>query len=1140
MGLSGSSISMALAQWVAEAPARTVVVCPVEDDIRRISEDLRFFFKLLGVSSEPRVLLYPPRPSDLNPAQLAEPHLNWERLSTLHHTLQSSDPAVIVTTLHALGQWTIPKAKLQSATDLLVPGAEAPRDDLVRKLLEAGYENDSVVSEPGAMAVRGGIVDLFPPHLAHPFRIEFVGDEVESIRAFDPESQRSLGALEEATWTPCREILLDPNARDGAIRTLKELADSLDLPRSARATLEDAILEGRYSPQMDSLLPVFYEKCDSLLDYLPPETFWVSVDPFSLKREEAELRSTYERIGTEITQRNQLAFSPDRLSLPLDDLFRRVSENTRLTLSDIQLETGESEGNVETFRIQPLSEFRRLLTDRKKSDSPLKPFLDEYRTWRASGLGVIFVASTEPEAQRLQHLLSHEIRDIRIVGEASPEAISSSIERPIIILGSLSSGFRFDDEHFVLISEREFFGERKHTIRKEIAREDVFSSLSELNPGDLVVHLDHGVGRYHSLERLTIGRVANDFLHLEYAGGDKLYLPVYRLNRIQRYVGAEGAKPHLDRLGNQSAWEKTKAKAEKAVEEMAQELIELYAARKIAKGHSFSGPDETYLGFESEFPYEETRDQLRAIDEVSDDLEGEKPMDRLICGDVGFGKTEVALRAAFRVAMEGKQVGLLVPTTILAQQHFDTFSARLKNYPVRIDFLSRFKTPQEQKKVVEDLKTGNLDIVVGTHRLLSNDVQFKDLGLLVIDEEHRFGVNHKEKIKKFRNKVDVLTLTATPIPRTLQMSMAGIRDLSVINTPPLDRKSIHTTLAKFDDSLIRGAILKELDRGGQVFFVHNRVESIYAMGAYLKKLIPKARIEVGHGQMSEHQLEETMHRFQKQEFDVLLCTTIIESGLDIPNANTILINRADALGLAQLYQLRGRVGRSDRSAYAYLLVPGEDLITRDALKRLKVVKRFTDLGSGLKIALHDLEIRGAGNLLGSSQSGQIAAVGFELYTQLLEREVRRLKGEALREEIDPEIHSVLPAYFPDDYVPSTGERLVLYKRLSGVQSSEERLQIETELVDRFGPLPPTAKNLLQIIDLKLLAKKCGVLALRLTGEKPSVEFSDNAPIHVDRLLKLVQKDRRLSFRPDQKLTIELRQDQDAIDEVTSLLAALMK
>ncbi|MFH1263822.1 MAG: transcription-repair coupling factor [Pseudomonadota bacterium] len=1137
-GLAGSSPAWALARELRERGGRTVVVCPREEEVENLLADTRFFLDLLGHGTSALLLPFPARPTDRNPSQLEEPHVRMARLNTLHQLLESPDPVVVFASFEALAQATLPKEQLIRFTNIQGPGIDLERDEFVRQLVEAGYEPESLVEEKGTFAVRGSILDLFPPNAENPFRFEFVGDTIESIRSFDPETQRSLSECEEAVWIPAREFILNEESCRQATARLKPLADSLDLPPSARHGTEDALEEKRYLPIMESLLTLFSSEPGSLFDFAGEQARWIVVRPFDLEQEKERLLLEFDRVAEELPKRRLLAVPPGNLSLSLDDVVRRIAELRCLELSDITLESGAPVEGHDRVRVVLHTDLRNAVVMQRKSESPLAPLANAIRAWMETGLRVLISAFSEGGAQRIASLLEPHVSGITRLNSISQELSAKADRAPVLAVGKLSSGFEIPGERWVFLTETEFFGERKHTMLPSVSREDAISSFNELNPGNPVVHIDHGVGIYRGLSRIKTAKVENDFLLIEYAGGDKLYLPPYRLSRIHKYVGADGGKPHIDRLGNPAAWERAKEKAAKAVEEMAQELIHLYAVRKVATGVPIGQADGGYLAFEADFPFEETRDQLRTLEEVSADLESSKPMDRLVCGDVGFGKTEVALRAAFRAALDGKQVAVLVPTTILAQQHFETFEKRFKEYPVRVDFLSRFKTAAEQKKVVQQLKEGSLDIVVGTHRLLSNDVVFADLGLLVVDEEHRFGVKHKEQIKKFRNQVHVLTLTATPIPRTLQLSMAGIRDLSVINTPPLDRKAIETFLCRAEDPLIRGAILKELARGGQVFFVHNRVETIHAMVSHLKKLVPEARFDIGHGQMTERELEEVMHRFNRREFDVLVCTTIIESGLDIPSANTILVNRADTFGLAQLYQLRGRVGRSDRVAYAYLLIPGEEIIGRDALKRLKALKNFTELGSGLKIALHDLEIRGAGNLLGSSQSGHIAAVGFELYTHLLEREVRRLKGEEVKEEIDPEIVCHLPAYLPDDYVPDTHQRLFLYKRFSNARRVEDLATLRAELTDRFGPIPPTVENLFRVVDLKILARERGIVSLSLTADRPSIEFSDQAPVNMDQLLRLVRKDKRVTLRPDNRLILELAEHADSFEETKKILLAL--
>jgi transcription-repair coupling factor (superfamily II helicase) len=682
----------------------------------------------------------------------------------------------------------------------------------------------------------------------------------------------------------------------------------------------------------------------------------------------------------------------------------------------------------------------------------------------------------------------------------------------------------------MILTEEEIFGERRR-LPEGKARTSItsaswqrgsptLSSYRELREDDFIVHIDYGIGHYRGLRHLKIWGVSNDYLLLEYGDGDKLYLPVDRLNLIQRYIGGDGKSPKLDKLGSHS-WQRAKKRAKAAVSEMVKELLDLYAARQVFEGFQFPPLDQFYKEFEAAFEYEETPDQMQAIDGVMKDMSNPKPMDRLICGDVGYGKTEVAIRAAYRSVMNGRQVAILVPTTVLAQQHHQTFCDRFKIYPVVIEALSRFKSHREQKEILQRLREGRVDIVIGTHRLLQKDVSFRDLGLVVIDEEHRFGVTHKEKLKQMRKLVDVITLTATPIPRTLQMAVSGMRDLSLIQTPPENRLSIRTFVIRYDDGIIREAIQREFGRGGQVFFVHHRVQNIHAIANHLKQLIPEASLAIAHGQMREKELEKVMSQFVRKEVNLLVCTSIIESGLDIPTANTILINHAERFGLADLYQIRGRVGRGSHQAYAYLIIPRDLTLSRDAMRRLRAIQELSELGSGFKLAIQDLEIRGAGNLLGPSQSGHIAAVGFELYTQLMEKAVRELKGEEVVEEVTPEIHFHLPTFIPETYVEDPGERLSLYRRLSFSRSDEEVEMIREELIDRFGKIPKEVDHLLEVIKVKILLTRLSIKKFEETPSQIILTFDENTRISSQRIVDFVhQGEGKYRFTPDSKLVVE--------------------
>ncbi|MBI2367982.1 MAG: transcription-repair coupling factor [Deltaproteobacteria bacterium] len=774
----------------------------------------------------------------------------------------------------------------------------------------------------------------------------------------------------------------------------------------------------------------------------------------------------------------------------------------------------ESTLTVESF----LTSDVRQETHLQGRDPSLAPLVERLRGWE--GERVFFVAPTRGDATRLRELLAHYDLELPVVDQPAPVLLGRPELKRAVMRGHLSRGFRLPETHLVLVTFDEIFGTRKSqpTALAKTHPSHFLTSLSELKQDDYVVHLDHGIGIYRGLKFLQVAGVAGEFLHLEYEAGDRLYLPVDRINVVQKYIGGVDAKPALDRLGG-SAWERVKAKSRKAIFAMAEELVQLYALREARAGIAAAPPDALYQEFEAAFEFEETVDQQRAIDEALADMQKSKPMDRLVCGDVGYGKTEVAMRAAFLAVEGGRQVALLAPTTILAQQHLQTFRRRFRNHPVRVEMVSRFLTAKEIQQVLDGLAKGVVDIVIGTHRLLQKDVQFKDLGLVVIDEEHRFGVAHKERLKKLRQLVDVVSLTATPIPRTLHMSLVGIRDLSIIETPPLDRLAIQTYVTRYDERVIRDAILREIGRGGQVFFLHNRVETIDRLALKLADLVPEAKMAVAHGQMRTKDLEKVMLDFLDNKTQVLVCSAIIESGLDFPNANTIIINRADRFGLAQLYQLRGRVGRSHRHAYAYLLIPGEQAITPDAERRLRALQELDGLGGGFKLALHDLEIRGAGNLLGEQQSGQIAAIGFELYTEMMEHAVRELKGEAVAPEVEPEIRLGIPAYFPNDYIPDANQRLLFYKRLASLAKPEELEEIKAELKDRFGPYGQTVENLFLVMELRRVLKIFLVQQISASDGRVYLLFHAESPVKVEKLLELIKTQKnRFRLSPDGRLS----------------------
>ncbi|MCB0272833.1 MAG: transcription-repair coupling factor [Bdellovibrionales bacterium] len=1121
-GYIGSSKAYLLAK---NSSSQTCIVCPNDETAQNIAQDLLFFSSYFDQSIN--ILHFPFRPSDIKPYEIQQNHITAQRLTTIANITHNK--GVVVTSIQALEQVTISKSEFCKNSFTLTLEHQYNIDELVEKLIFIGFERESQCSEKGTFSLRGDILDIFSPHLESPVRAEFFGDEILQMRFYDPESQRTYKSshenLHKIDIIPCKEFFF-PISTDLINKKIQDRADDLEISPSQRREIQQAISQKQDFVTSNHFLPYFQNE---------PSTFWdlvqdmdlIWIDPFTCRQEILRLQQTLEEIENEI-QDKKILFCEPRMFFPhLSSCENRIQNKALYSVGDIH--THDKQENINA-NIASIDQLRSMLVQSKKTDKPLSPLVNIIHEYREKGFSILFVMFDEKSCQNLQKLLEPHIQHIPIIKNKSEASIS-------IMQGNLSHGFVHHDEKIVWISESEIFGHKKH-FQKNISRVNTHQiDLTQLEIGSPVVHVDFGIGIYKGLNKITVSQVEQDFVIIEYAKEDKLFLPIYRLNRIHPFISADGKKPKIDSLGSTN-WKQHTSKAKKAVEEMAQELIKLYASRKVAHGFAYQPPDGGFIQFESLFPFDETRDQLATMEEIEKDLRSEKPMDRLICGDVGFGKTEIALRTAYRVAAEGKQVAVLVPTTILCQQHFETFQKRFEPFPIQVGYVSRFKSSKENKDTLEKLKNGSLDIVIGTHRLLSKDVHFSNLGLLVLDEEHRFGVKHKEKIKQFRNKIDVLTLTATPIPRTLQLSMTGIRDLSMINTPPLDRKAVNTIVSSFDESLIRDVILKETGRGGQVYFLHNRVESIQSMHQFLQKLTPSVKIRVAHGQMDKTQLEKTMHDFLQNKFDVLLCTTIIESGIDVANANTLIINRADTFGLAQLYQLRGRVGRSSRDAYAYLLIPGEDIITPNALKRLKTIKKFTDLGSGLKIAMHDLEMRGAGNLLGAKQSGHISNVGFELYIQLLEREIRKLKGEKITEDVEPELRVSMPAYIPDMYIPDQQDRLTFYRRLSNCPSVEKLEELKEELIDRFGPIPPLVQNLFEVIDLKILCRQCGVKSLHITGQNPLIEFADHAPIDLNQLLQIIQKNRNIQLTPDQKLQMTFSAEIEPYEETKKILNSL--
>jgi transcription-repair coupling factor (superfamily II helicase) len=1015
----------------------------------------------------------------------------------LYHLLQTPAP-VVVTTVEAWLQRCLPRAAFADAVTYVVAGEDNAPDALAARLVEWGYHRVPLVQDPGDLALRGGILDVFPAGHERPVRIEFVGDTVESLRAFDPTSQRSLDRLEDVLLLPVREVGLS-RLDAGAARRVDERAAELGLARQERRDLVEAVRTGLVLPGVEQLLPYLYEAPGTLADYLPAGTLlWM--------QDAGAIDAAVETAWTAIRSHAEAAAGEGRFH-PVPEALHVSPAAWRAALA------GRPRVEVETFDVlegeglHATSHATEGLALRTVpgAEGPLAAVASRLREWEREGARLVLVGGAESQRDRIVALLAGHGLAITPTRAPFPQALGAPGRGALALAGELTRGAWLPADGLAIVTEAEIFGERRQVRRGRRERPaDFLSTLAELKPNDFVVHVDHGIGIYRGLRHMQVADTEGDYLHLEYAGGDRLYLPVDRINLVQRYVSGDGAAaPALDKLGGTS-WERVKARTRESLLAMAQELIQVYAAREANGRAAYAEGDGLYAEFAARFPFEETPDQQRAIDDVVADLGRERPMDRLICGDVGYGKTEVAMRAAWVVVLGGKQVAVLVPTTVLAQQHLETFRARFEGHPVTIEMLSRFRSAAENRETLARVAAGQVDIVIGTHRLLQKDVVFRSLGLLIVDEEHRFGVRAKERIRSLRPTVDVLTLTATPIPRTLNMALSGIRDLSVIETPPVDRLAIRTYVTRYDEAVIRDAVLRELGRGGQVFFVHNRVENIDRVARRLREILPEARVDVAHGQMPERDLERAMLEFMHAKTNVLVTSAIIESGLDIPTANTMIVNRADTFGLAQLYQLRGRIGRSHHRAYAYLLIPGEHLITPEAQKRLRVLQELDDLGGGFRLAAHDLEIRGAGNLLGKQQSGHITAVGMELYTHMLEQAVRELRGEEAETEVEPEIQLGIPAFVPETYVADVSQRLMIYKRLAGIRGVPDLEAVRDELVDRYGPIPPLVDTLLRVMELRRWLKDLRVVRARRRGDAVVLEFDSSTPLRSDALVGFVR------------------------------------
>jgi transcription-repair coupling factor (superfamily II helicase) len=1111
--LWGASKALFLFGLRQESGRPVITITASQDAAEALSLDLAFFVQKLPPEQADvgkiDIRLFPSW--DLLPFEADSPDSRTvgERMRFLY-SLISGEPGIYVVPIQALMQKLPPWDLFADSVKTITRETRIEPDELAAALVATGYESASLVTRVGEFSRRGGIIDFFSPLHDSPVRLEFFGDAIESLRVFDPETQRSTGDIKEATVLPVREIIINEKG-------IEQFAGRLN-----NEDLTNSVRDGVLPPGGEFLAPFFYTM-ESLFTYLPAQSLIVLVEPDDLKKEQEEQERKIDEGRREESEENRALPEASEFYLDRENieagLAKFPSLNIRLlgTGAGFRMDT-KSASWLGVRLTKPIDRGQEERTA-GPIDGTMAGLVEKLRRQRDFN-SVAIVCGTEESGSRVKKLFMEYG-----LGVALGTHLTAQQKGPwpvVVLIGRLAEGFSWPELGLTFITEEEIFGRKIHRPSTARAKSAPFlSTFKELKPGDFVVHTDYGVGEYQGLTHISIDGFETDFLSLRYEPDAKLYVPLYSLDKVQKYIGVEGGAPRLDKLGA-PAWARTKEKIKKDILEMAQELVAIYAAREAQSRSSFTAPDNLYREFEAAFPYEETPDQEKAIEEVLSDMQRPRPMDRVVCGDVGYGKTEVALRAAFKAVEDGMQVAVLVPTTLLADQHFRTFSERVAPFSVRVDMLSRFRTRAEQQETIKAMKSGVVDIVIGTHRLLQKDIAFKNLGLLVVDEEHKFGVKHKERIKEFKKLVDVLTLTATPIPRTLHMSLAGLRDLSIIQTPPLDRQAIHVVLARFGKRVIREAITREIERNGQVFFVHNRVQGIERMADFIQNLVPEARVGIAHGQLKEHEIEDVMTKFLSGKLNVLVTTTIIESGIDIPTANTIIINRADRFGLADLYQIKGRVGRSREKAYAYLLAPDDEALSDIARKRLRAIQELSELGAGFRIAAQDLETRGAGNLLGKQQSGHIAAVGIDLYTQMMEEAMAELRGEELSREADTQINLRASAFIPEDYINDVSLRLAAYKEISSVADEAQLRDLADELRDRYGELPEPAANLLEIMGVKLIAQKAMVARIDAGKDVVNITFADGSGISPERVMIMLRKNQgKIKLVPEYTLRIAL-------------------
>jgi len=1084
-----------------ELKGQVCIVTFSEIEARQIYEDLKFY---VG----DRALFFPSKEILFYNMEATSEGIQEERMKAIEMIIEEQD-CIVVTSIDTFLRRLPPPSSYTKNIITFTVGESVDLTKTIETFVTQGYERQDIVEERGQFSVRGDIIDIFPGSAESPLRIELFGDEIDSIRKFEVDTQRSKDKIDYIKVYAAKETTIesfDPNEVIAKINEdYKAISKKLnkDAKEKLKAKVEESVEKlkelGNFKG-IEKLLPYIYEKSTCLLNYFPEDAVFILDEPSRLREKSEGHIEEFRESFKILIERGEVLPNQGKLLLSYNQIADELKERRLVALSLLPKAIKDfPPKEIINFDTRPVTSFH----------GKIELLVNEVQRLQYKGYKIVLAPGTKDRALRLLELLRDRGINAEFVVTPRENLVTGQV---IILQGNLRRGFEYIKDKYIVITDYEIYGVHKQQ-RKNNKRKDAspIKSFIDLIVGDYVVHEGHGIGKYVGIEELKVEGVKKDYLKIRYSGEGFLYVPTDQMNLIQKYIGSDDAPPKLNKLGG-SEWAKTKTKVKKAIEDMAEYLIKLYAERDKIKGHAFSKDTEWQKQFEDLFPYEETPDQLRCIEEVKLDMEKERVMDRLLCGDVGYGKTEVAIRAAFKSVGDSKQVAFLVPTTILAQQHYNTFKQRFSGFPVNVEMLSRFKSTTSQKQIIENTRTGNVDILIGTHRLLSKDVEYKDLGLLIVDEEQRFGVKHKEALKKLKKSIDVLTLTATPIPRTLHMSMIGVRDMSVIEDPPEERFPVQTYVLGYNEAMVVDAITRELSRGGQVYYVYNRVQSIHQIANGLMQLVPQSRIAVAHGQMSEKELEKVMLEYMDGEYDILVSTTIIETGLDISNVNTIIIHDADRLGLSQLYQLRGRVGRSYRQGYAYLMYEKNKVLSEVAEKRLKAIKEFTEFGSGFKIAMRDLEIRGAGNLLGGEQHGHMAAIGYDLYVKLLAETVAELRGEHSEKFEDTTMELNVNAYISEKYINNQSHKIEIYKKIASIRNVEDMYKIEEEIEDRFGDIPLSVRNLLLISYIKAMSKGLKVLAITQKDKDIRIQFKDSSMLKPEGIGSVLHKyNRKVTF-----------------------------